>query len=117
MANQTLYKESYCAHVLLSQDEVYFSIGESKGFSLVYESSTYLTGGRASTKKTSQRGLSERTGDLYMCCTMIETRVKVPNPDDSEPLINIYLQEQSKPAMRLVSEMMIYGVMRHLADS
>lgn len=38
MANQTLYKESYCAHVLLSQDEAYFSIGESKGFSLVYES-------------------------------------------------------------------------------
>jgi hypothetical protein len=48
---------------------------------------------------------------------MIETWVKVPNPNDSEPLINIYLQEQSKPTMRLVSEMMIYGVMRHLADS
>jgi hypothetical protein len=38
MANQALYKESYCAHVFLSQDEVYFSVGESKSFSLVYES-------------------------------------------------------------------------------
>ena len=38
MENQALYKESYCAHVFLSKDEFYFSIGESKGFSLVYES-------------------------------------------------------------------------------
>lgn len=39
--------------------------------------------------------------------SMIEARVKVPNPDDPEPSINLYLQEQSNPAMRLVSEMMI----------
>eukprot|EP01018_Ginkgo_biloba_P021243 Gb_33852 [translate_table: standard] len=29
--------ESYCAHLLLSQDEIYFSVGESKGYSSVYE--------------------------------------------------------------------------------
>jgi exoribonuclease-2 len=28
-------------------------------------------------------------------------------PDDPETLINLYLQEQSNPAMRLVSEMLI----------
>eukprot|EP01018_Ginkgo_biloba_P021242 Gb_33853 [translate_table: standard] len=37
----------------------------------------------------------------------IEARIKVPNPDDPEPLINLYLQDQTDPAMRLVSEMMI----------
>ncbi|KAH0465274.1 hypothetical protein IEQ34_005377 [Dendrobium chrysotoxum] len=39
--------------------------------------------------------------------TMIEPRVKVVNPDDPEPLINLYVEDQSDPAMRLVSEMMI----------
>lgn len=38
---------------------------------------------------------------------MIDTRVKVPNPDDPEPIINLYLHDQTSPAMRLVSEMMI----------
>ncbi|PKA51958.1 Ribonuclease II, chloroplastic/mitochondrial [Apostasia shenzhenica] len=38
---------------------------------------------------------------------MIEPRIKVVNPDDPEPLINLYIDDQSDPAMRLVSEMMI----------
>ncbi|XP_068643326.1 ribonuclease II, chloroplastic/mitochondrial [Aristolochia californica] len=38
---------------------------------------------------------------------MIEPRIKVTNPDDEEPLINLYVEDQSGPAMRLVSEMMI----------
>ncbi|XP_054780859.1 ribonuclease II, chloroplastic/mitochondrial isoform X2 [Prosopis cineraria] len=37
----------------------------------------------------------------------IETRIKVPNPEDSEPSINLYVENQADPAMRLVSEMMI----------
>ncbi|XP_031486302.1 ribonuclease II, chloroplastic/mitochondrial isoform X2 [Nymphaea colorata] len=37
----------------------------------------------------------------------IEARVKVSNPDDPEPLINLYVEDQSASAMRLVSEMMI----------
>ncbi|KAL5991906.1 hypothetical protein ACLOJK_012818 [Asimina triloba] len=37
----------------------------------------------------------------------IEARVKVTNPDDPEPSINLYVEDQSAPAMRLVSEMMI----------
>ncbi|XP_057251094.1 ribonuclease II, chloroplastic/mitochondrial isoform X3 [Beta vulgaris subsp. vulgaris] len=39
--------------------------------------------------------------------SMIETRVKVENPDDPEPRINLYVENQADPAMRLVSEMMI----------
>lgn len=39
--------------------------------------------------------------------SMIETRVKVANPDDPEPQINLYVENQADPAMRLVSEMMI----------
>eukprot|EP00252_Welwitschia_mirabilis_P004250 TRINITY_DN1452_c0_g1_i1.p1 TRINITY_DN1452_c0_g1~~TRINITY_DN1452_c0_g1_i1.p1 ORF type:complete len:802 (+),score=154.55 TRINITY_DN1452_c0_g1_i1:173-2578(+) len=39
--------------------------------------------------------------------TTIEARVKVHNPDEPEPLINLYIQDQSNPAMRVVSEMMI----------
>ncbi|XP_074583515.1 ribonuclease II, chloroplastic/mitochondrial [Curcuma longa] len=37
----------------------------------------------------------------------IDTRIKVANPDDPEPAITLYVEDQSSPAMRLVSEMMI----------
>ncbi|XP_078432821.1 ribonuclease II/R family protein [Wolffia australiana] len=37
----------------------------------------------------------------------IEPRVKVSNGDDPEPGINVYIEDQAGPAMRLVSEMMI----------
>ncbi|XWS67078.1 hypothetical protein CRYUN_Cryun05aG0255700 [Craigia yunnanensis] len=37
----------------------------------------------------------------------LETRIKVVSPEDPEPLINLYVQNQADPAMRLVSEMMI----------
>ncbi|XP_060674261.1 ribonuclease II, chloroplastic/mitochondrial isoform X2 [Ziziphus jujuba] len=37
----------------------------------------------------------------------LETRIKVANPDDPEPTINLYVENQADPAMRLVSEMMI----------
>lgn len=38
---------------------------------------------------------------------MIEPRIKVSNPDDPEPNINLYVEDQTNPAMQLVSEMMI----------
>lgn len=38
---------------------------------------------------------------------MIEPRIKVANPDDPEPNINLYVEDQTNPAMQLVSEMMI----------
>uniref|UniRef100_A0A2P2LL51 Ribonuclease IIic/mitochondrial isoform X1 n=1 Tax=Rhizophora mucronata TaxID=61149 RepID=A0A2P2LL51_RHIMU len=37
----------------------------------------------------------------------IEARIKVTNPEDPEPAINLYVEDQADPAMRLVSEMMI----------
>ncbi|XP_059462457.1 ribonuclease II, chloroplastic/mitochondrial [Corylus avellana] len=37
----------------------------------------------------------------------LDTRIKVANPDDPEPIINLYVENQADPAMRLVSEMMI----------
>lgn len=37
----------------------------------------------------------------------LETRIKVANPDDPEPSINLYVEDQADPAMRLVTEMMI----------
>ncbi|KAM7265767.1 hypothetical protein ACFE04_003450 [Oxalis oulophora] len=37
----------------------------------------------------------------------LETRIKVVNPEDPEPSINLYVENQADPAMRLVSEMMI----------
>lgn len=37
----------------------------------------------------------------------LETRIKVTNPDDPEPLIKLFVENQADPAMRLVSEMMI----------
>ncbi|KAJ8899689.1 hypothetical protein K2173_019387 [Erythroxylum novogranatense] len=37
----------------------------------------------------------------------LEPRVKVVNPEDPEPSINLYVEDQAGPAMRLVSEMMI----------
>ncbi|OMO66327.1 Ribonuclease II/R [Corchorus capsularis] len=37
----------------------------------------------------------------------LETRIKVVNPEDPEPTINLYVENQADPAMRLVSEMMI----------
>ncbi|XP_020252520.1 ribonuclease II, chloroplastic/mitochondrial isoform X1 [Asparagus officinalis] len=39
--------------------------------------------------------------------TTIEPRIKVVNADDPEPSINLYVEDQSDLAMRLVSEMMI----------
>nr|XP_043621550.1 ribonuclease II, chloroplastic/mitochondrial [Erigeron canadensis] len=37
----------------------------------------------------------------------LEPRIKVENPDDPEPSIRLYVDDQTDPAMRLVSEMMI----------
>ncbi|XP_072997967.1 ribonuclease II, chloroplastic/mitochondrial isoform X2 [Typha latifolia] len=37
----------------------------------------------------------------------IEPRIKVANPDDPEPSITLYVEDQAGPAVRLVSEMMI----------
>ncbi|KAL8138256.1 hypothetical protein V2J09_004257 [Rumex salicifolius] len=37
----------------------------------------------------------------------IEARIKVVNPEDPEPQINLYVEDQANPAMRLVFEMMI----------
>ncbi|KAL4284969.1 hypothetical protein GQ457_16G022610 [Hibiscus cannabinus] len=37
----------------------------------------------------------------------LEARIKVVNPEDPEPSINLYVENQTSPAMRLVSEMMI----------
>lgn len=37
----------------------------------------------------------------------VEARIKVVNPEDLEPSINLYVENQADPAMRLVSEMMI----------
>ncbi|GAA0178762.1 exoribonuclease [Lithospermum erythrorhizon] len=37
----------------------------------------------------------------------LEARIKVANPDDPEPVINLYVGDQTDPAVRLVSEMMI----------
>ncbi|XP_010452057.1 PREDICTED: ribonuclease II, chloroplastic/mitochondrial-like [Camelina sativa] len=39
--------------------------------------------------------------------TTLETRIKVVNPEDPEPLINLYVENQAERAMRLVFEMMI----------
>lgn len=38
---------------------------------------------------------------------MIEPRIKVANPDDPEPSVSLYVEDQSDLAMRLVSEMML----------
>ncbi|XP_050211898.1 ribonuclease II, chloroplastic/mitochondrial [Mercurialis annua] len=37
----------------------------------------------------------------------LETRIKVANLEDPEPSINLYVENQADPAMRLVTEMMI----------
>ncbi|XP_027337801.1 ribonuclease II, chloroplastic/mitochondrial isoform X5 [Abrus precatorius] len=37
----------------------------------------------------------------------LDTRIKVSNPEDPEPSLNLYVENQADPAMRLVSEMMI----------
>ncbi|KAK9154309.1 hypothetical protein Sjap_001789 [Stephania japonica] len=37
----------------------------------------------------------------------IEPRIKVANPDDPEPSINLYVENQADAAMRLVTEMMV----------
>ncbi|XVE96893.1 hypothetical protein REPUB_Repub02eG0262900 [Reevesia pubescens] len=37
----------------------------------------------------------------------LESRIKVANPEDPEPSINLYVENQADPAMRLVSELMI----------
>ncbi|KAK7390540.1 hypothetical protein VNO78_25848 [Psophocarpus tetragonolobus] len=39
--------------------------------------------------------------------TTLDTRIKVSNPEDPEPPLKLYVENQADPAMRLVSEMMI----------
>ncbi|KAL5066671.1 hypothetical protein RYX36_017558, partial [Vicia faba] len=39
--------------------------------------------------------------------TPIETRIKVSELEDPEPSINLYVENQADPTMRLVSEMMV----------
>ncbi|KAG8376904.1 hypothetical protein BUALT_Bualt09G0112700 [Buddleja alternifolia] len=51
--------------------------------------------------------LQWRRGQGAIDTSTIETRIKVTNPDDPEPQIKLYVENQSDPAMRLVSEMMI----------
>ncbi|XP_010543300.1 PREDICTED: ribonuclease II, chloroplastic/mitochondrial isoform X3 [Tarenaya hassleriana] len=48
-----------------------------------------------------------RRGQGAVDTATLETRVKVVNPEDPEPLINLYVENQAEPAMRLVSEMMV----------
>ncbi|GFQ04786.1 ribonuclease ii chloroplastic/mitochondrial [Phtheirospermum japonicum] len=48
-----------------------------------------------------------RRGQGAIDTSTIETRIKVTNPDDPEPSIKLYVENQADPAMRLVSEMMI----------
>ncbi|ERN07900.1 ribonuclease II, chloroplastic/mitochondrial isoform X2 [Amborella trichopoda] len=51
--------------------------------------------------------LQWRRGQGAIDTSAIEARIKVSNPDDPEPSINLYVENQADPAMRLVSEMMI----------
>ncbi|KAL2533764.1 Ribonuclease II [Abeliophyllum distichum] len=51
--------------------------------------------------------LQWRRGQGAIDTSTLETRIKVTNPDDSEPLIKLYVENQADPAMRLVTEMMI----------
>ncbi|KAL0338307.1 UNVERIFIED_CONTAM: Ribonuclease II, chloroplastic/mitochondrial [Sesamum angustifolium] len=51
--------------------------------------------------------LQWRRGQGAIDTSTLETRIKVTNPDDPEPLIRLYVENQAEPAMRLVSEMMI----------
>lgn len=37
----------------------------------------------------------------------LEARIKVANPEDPEPVINLYVENQADPAMRMVTEMML----------
>lgn len=37
----------------------------------------------------------------------LDTRIKVANPEDPEPVINLYVENQADPTMRVVAEMMI----------
>ncbi|CAI9780120.1 unnamed protein product [Fraxinus pennsylvanica] len=48
-----------------------------------------------------------RRGQGAIDTSTIEARIKVTNPDDPEPLIKLYVENQADPAMRLVTEMMI----------
>ncbi|KAL3628640.1 ribonucleotide-diphosphate reductase subunit rnr1 [Castilleja foliolosa] len=48
-----------------------------------------------------------RRGQGAIDTSTIETRIKVTNPDDPEPSVKLYVENQADPAMRLVSEMMI----------
>ncbi|XP_024968629.1 ribonuclease II, chloroplastic/mitochondrial [Cynara cardunculus var. scolymus] len=51
--------------------------------------------------------LQWRRGQGAIDTGSLETRIKVENPDDPEPSIRLYVEDQRDPAMRLVSEMMI----------
>ncbi|KAF5195406.1 Ribonuclease ii protein [Thalictrum thalictroides] len=51
--------------------------------------------------------LQWRRGQGAIDTASIEARIKVANPNDPEPSINLYVANQAEPAMRLVSEMMI----------
>lgn len=48
-----------------------------------------------------------RRGQGAIDTATMEARVKVVNPQDPEPSIRLYVENQADPAMRLVSEMMI----------
>ncbi|KAK1320987.1 hypothetical protein QJS10_CPA03g01645 [Acorus calamus] len=60
-------------------------------------------------------GVVNRFGPIFICLAelgaidtaTIEPRIKVINPDDPEPSINLYVENQADPAMRLVLEMML----------
>ncbi|KAK6146914.1 hypothetical protein DH2020_017826 [Rehmannia glutinosa] len=83
-------------------------------YMLTYESATELLHLNLE-EETELRLLSEaaalrfqwRRGQGAIDTSTIETRIKVTNPDDPEPLIKLYVENQADPAMRLVSEMMI----------
>lgn len=51
--------------------------------------------------------LQWRRGQGAIETASLDTRIKVANPDDPDPMIKLYVENQADPAMRLVSEMMI----------
>ncbi|KAM7526350.1 hypothetical protein LguiA_016252 [Lonicera macranthoides] len=91
--NNSVIKPTYMLTYESASDLLYLNLEEEAELKILDEAATLRFRWRR------EQGAIETS--------MIDTRIKVTNPDDPDPSIKLYVENQGDPAMRLVSEMMI----------
>ncbi|MQM16432.1 hypothetical protein Taro_049390, partial [Colocasia esculenta] len=99
--------ESYCAHLLLSKDEVYFTVKESKGFSSVYQPRPIALNEEEDTKKGFPKS------PPLLCFLAGSLQEEPPLEDGCEALVQLVF----RPFWHLLAIGRLAALSRHFSSS